>query len=279
MIQVQSDTLAGLHGKPIFWDVHIPEGTGPHPVIVFAHGFKGFKDWGHFNAMARWWAERGFIFLKFNFSHGGIKAPGATELEDLEAFGNNNFSIELDDLKVVIDTVFERAADWQANPRVLTLIGHSRGGGLVMLKALEDERVHKVVSWAGVFDLGRYWMGSLLDNWLKDGVQYVTNSRTGQQLPLYIQFYHDYIQHRNRLDLPARIHNLQQPLLHIHGTEDEAVPLAWAEELKQVHPPTELIILAGENHVFGSKHPWEQEELAFGVQQVLQATWHFLKKE
>jgi uncharacterized protein len=279
MITVQTDTLAGLHQKPIYWDVHIPEGQGPHPVVVFAHGFKGFKDWGHFNTMAHWWAEQGFICVKFNFSHGGIKVPGATELEDLEAFGNNNFSIELDDLQVVIDTVTARAAQWNADLTRLSLIGHSRGGGLVMLKALEDDRVYKVVSWAGVTDLGRYWMGDLLDNWLKEGVQYVTNSRTGQQLPMYIQFYHDYIRNHDRFNLPARITGLQQPLLHIHGTADEAVPVAWAEELKALHPKTELIILPGENHVFGSKHPWEAAEMADGVQLVLKETLRFLKKE
>ena len=39
------------------------------PVILFNHGFKGFKDWGPFNLMASKFAEAGFVFIKMNFSY------------------------------------------------------------------------------------------------------------------------------------------------------------------------------------------------------------------
>ena len=40
-------------------------------LILFVHGFKGFKDWGVFNLMANAFAEKDFIFLKINLSHNG----------------------------------------------------------------------------------------------------------------------------------------------------------------------------------------------------------------
>lgn len=279
MQEVRDIAVPGTHGRPIYTDVFIPDGKGPFPLLVFAHGFKGFKDWGHFNQMAGWWVSRGFAFCKFNFSHNGIDAPGSAELTDLEAFGNNNFSIELDDLGNLFDWLEQQREVYAFDLDRLFLAGHSRGGGLAMLKATEDTRIKKVISWAGVPDLAKYWYGDLLDNWKKEGVQYVVNSRTGQKLPMYIQFYEDYEAHKARLDLVGRMHLLQQPLLHIHGDADEAVPVSWAHDLKERHPDTALHILSGMNHVFGSKHPWEKDEMAEGVLQVLTITEAFLKKE
>ncbi|HQU75210.1 MAG TPA: prolyl oligopeptidase family serine peptidase [Chitinophagales bacterium] len=273
------DRVDGLHGRPITFDIRVPDGEGSFPLVIFAHGFKGFKDWGHFNLMADWFAGQNFVFCKFNFSHNGIPALGGQELTDLDAFAANNFSIELDDLQILTDHLISRQQLYQIDTANISLIGHSRVGGLVMLRATEDARISKVVSWAGVTDLGRYWMGDLLDNWLRDGVQYVRNSRTGQMLPMDIQFYHDYIRHKERLDLPARMHQLHQPLLHIHGTADEAVPVSWAQELKLRHPRTHLHIMDGADHVFGSRHPWTEKTFARGVQEVLETTLAFLKME
>ena len=38
-------------------------------LIIFCHGFKGFKDWGPWNLVAEHFAKAGFFFIKFNFSH------------------------------------------------------------------------------------------------------------------------------------------------------------------------------------------------------------------
>lgn len=61
------------------------------PLVIFAHGYKGYKDWGAWNLMAEKFAESGFFLVKFNFSHNGTTVENPTEFGDLEAFGNNNF--------------------------------------------------------------------------------------------------------------------------------------------------------------------------------------------
>ena len=43
------------------------------------------------------------IFVKINFSHNGGTVSQPIDFPDLEAFGQNNFSLELDDLGLVID--------------------------------------------------------------------------------------------------------------------------------------------------------------------------------
>jgi alpha/beta superfamily hydrolase len=41
-------------------------------LIIFCHGFKGFKDWGCWQLVADYFVDNGFAFLKFNFSHNGM---------------------------------------------------------------------------------------------------------------------------------------------------------------------------------------------------------------
>ncbi len=36
-------------------------------LVVFAHGYKGFKDWGAWHLVAQAFAEAGFDFLKLYF--------------------------------------------------------------------------------------------------------------------------------------------------------------------------------------------------------------------
>ena len=113
---------------------------------------------------------------------------------DLEAFGHNNFSIELDDLGAVIEYV--SGAGFEAKEEIdlhqLYLLGHSRGGGVVLLKAAEDKRVKKAVTWASVNEFGKFWSEEVMAHWKEIGVMYIENSRTKQTMPLYYQLYENY---------------------------------------------------------------------------------------
>ena len=64
-----SIVIQGKHQKPILIDYrYLPDGL-KKPIIIFCHGYKGFKDWGAWNLMADAFTEAGFCFIKFNFSH------------------------------------------------------------------------------------------------------------------------------------------------------------------------------------------------------------------
>lgn len=103
MFRSKNKVLINSYNKPITFDYRFQENNIKKPIILFSHGFKGFKDWGTFNLMADHFAKKGFIFLKLNFSFNGTTPENTVDFVDLEAFGNNNFSKELDDLKTVID--------------------------------------------------------------------------------------------------------------------------------------------------------------------------------
>ena len=60
--------IESKEGRKISLDIHIPLSKKRVPVVVFCHGFKGFKDWGHFNWVAESCMPYEMAFLKFNFS-------------------------------------------------------------------------------------------------------------------------------------------------------------------------------------------------------------------
>ena len=103
MILKHNYIIEGEHQKPILIDTTQVPNKENLPVIIFCHGYKGFKDCGAWNLMANTFADAGFFFLKFNFSHNGGTIDQPIDFPDLDAFGNNNYTKELDDLESVIN--------------------------------------------------------------------------------------------------------------------------------------------------------------------------------
>ncbi len=269
------------HGKSISWDFTYAEGGKNLPVIIFVHGFKGFKDWGHFNLIARRFAEQGFGFLKLNLSHNGTTPEQLMDFADLEAFGNNTFSIELDDIGAMIDHL--QSPDFVLADKVdtsrLGIIGHSRGGGLALLKCMEDQRISAVVTWAAIHDLSKRWTPTFIEKWKQDGVQYIHNGRTGQEMPLKYALYEDFLQTMERLNIPKAVKTLKQPLLVCHGTDDETLPYPIAEAIHSWQPASQLKLIEGANHTFGGKHPFADDTLPEASRQVVTESVDFFRQK
>lgn len=280
MISKLNIVLQSPHGRPFLADVFYVEDKQKKPVVIFSHGFAGFKDWGAFDIMARAFADAGFVFVKHNFSHDGTTLDQPTEFADIEAFGNNNISKELDDLGVAIDWVCSDAFPVdksEVNIDQIYLIGHSRGGGIVTLKAGEDKRVKKVAPWNSVNEFGKYWKKEEMEKIKHDGVIYVTNSRTKQSLPIYWQMYEDYFAHLDRLYIPDVVKRLTIPIVIVHGTKDETVPYSAAQEMKEWKPDAELVSIEGANHVFGARHPWTEDTMPADLNKAVTETIRFFK--
>ena len=61
--------IEGKHQKPIVIDVYYNKTQQLKPIVIFCHGYKGFKDWGAWDLMAEEFSKAGVFFIKFNFSH------------------------------------------------------------------------------------------------------------------------------------------------------------------------------------------------------------------
>jgi len=249
------------------------------PVIIFCHGYKGFKDWGPWNIVAEYFANLGFVFLKFNFSFNGGTVENPIDFPDLDAFSKNNYSTELNDLEKVLNWCDDSRA--QGNSPIESseyyLLGHSRGGAMTILKTAEDSRVKKLVTWAAVADLGiRFSNQQQLEKWKSEGVIYVENSRTRQSMPHLYQFYEDYCLNEKRLNPLLASESISVPWLIVHAEDDESVPVEQAIQLSAHHHDAELLLLEIGGHTFDTFHPMNTSTLPNTLKQVCASTATFL---
>lgn len=239
-------------------DAIFPNSDKKLPLIIFVHGYKGYKDWGAWELMGEKFANAGFYFVKFNMSHNGTTLENLNNLTDLESFANNNFSRELADLEVVINH-FKTQKEVDSNH--IILIGHSRGGGVSVIKASENKNITKLITLASISTLDRFPKNEAFENWKKDGVYYIEHARTKQQLPHYFQFFEDYENNKERFDVEKACRNLTIPSLFIHGSADEAVESKHSENLHHWTKDSQFKIIENANHTFGAKEPWEETSL------------------
>ncbi len=282
IIKKRNIELPGNQGKPILTDFYFKEDGKPKPVVIFCHGYKGFKDWGAWNEMAEIFARENFFFLKFNFSHNGTTPEFPTEFMDIEAFGENNYIRELDDLQYVIDHLFSSEFKFASHidTREINLIGHSRGGGIASLKAAEDDRITKLVTFSAVSDFAsRFPEEEEIEKWSKKGVSYIINARTKQQLPHHFQFYTNFRENEERLTISRAVKELEIPHLIVHGSNDTSVPISDSGELFEWSPFPDLLLVESADHVYGQSHPWKEGELPKEFTYVLDRTLKFLKED
>ena len=273
--------IPGKHQKPILTDFNYIKNGQKKGVVIFCHGYKGYKDWGAWNLMATEFAKQGFFFVKFSFSHNGGTVEQPIDFPDLKAFGKNTFTIELDDLNSVINYL-ETNTDLsdEVDLTNISLIGHSRGGGIVTLQANEDTRIKNIISWAGVSDFeNRFPTGIKLFWWKLRGVAHITNARTKQKMPHYISFYNDFIQNKERFNIPKAIKKLKANHLLVHGTLDVVVK---PQESKNVHiwnPKSKLIWIEDMTHSLGCSQPYTAKEMPKDLRQVVQKSIDFINEQ
>jgi len=281
MEKIKNILIQGACNKPVTLDIFFEDGQLRKPVVIYAHGFNGFKDWGNFDLIAALFASKGFVLVKFNFSHNGTTPENPEEFLDLEAFGNNNYSKELEDVRLVLNWICDSKNPYPDVYDInnISIIGHSMGGGIATITAAEDKRIKKLVTWAGVSECKTPWGSwpeNKIDVWKDLGVQYYTNTRTNQQMPLYFQLYEDFQINQERLNIKQAIKNLHIPVLICHGSLDIAVPVEKAYELKEWQPAAELYIVES-NHVFDRKHPWIMNFLPEATEDIVLKTVDFLQ--
>lgn len=241
-------------GELVRGDVRMPEGAPPRTAVVLVHGFKGFKDWGFFPWVAEQLAAAGHAVVSFNFSRNGI-GPDLESFTELDRFGRNTLSRELDELLWVLDRVEE--GEWvRRRPRKIGLLGHSRGGGDAVLAAREHGAVEALVTWSAVATFDR-WDQETKEEWREDGVVYVLNSRTGQQMPLEVSLLEDFETHGERLDIEAAAARVKAPWLIVHGRGDLSVDEEDARRLARASGDARLLLVEGAGHTFEVGHPFE----------------------
>ena len=226
--------------------------------------------------------KNNLFFVKFNFSHNGGTIEHPIDFPDLEAFAKNNYSKELDDLDDMLSHLISEAFEHKhdIDTTNITLIGHSRGGGISIIKTHEDKRVTKLITWASICDFeNRTATKGDLEQWRKDGVKYVLNGRTKQQMPHNFQFYEDFKANEQRLHIETAIKHIDVPVLIIHAKKDPSVKFEEAEALHSWNTKNKIIAIDESNHVFDANHPWSKGQLPDALFTVVKNSIEFIKNK
>lgn len=270
-IELKNAAFVGAAGKESLYDLSFPHNFNGQ-VILFIHGYMGFKDWGCWNLVADFFLSKGYGLVKFNISHNGTSTKDPLNFVDLNAFAENSYFKELIDIRSMIDIVH---AKFPLKCEI-NLIGHSRGGGMALIAGI-DERIHKIVSWAGISSIvKRFPNDEELAKWQNEGVKYVHNSRTKQDLPLNFSQYEEFKSHEDELSIEQSCKQLRKPVAIFHGTNDESVKISEGMELAtMLNVP--LTKIEGANHTFNATHPWNEPHLPGALLELCERTNEFLQ--
>ncbi|WP_069132618.1 alpha/beta hydrolase family protein [Rhodohalobacter halophilus] len=277
-VNKESGVIRSNEDLPIYYDLYSPSAAPSTvvPVVLFLHGFKGFKDWGAFPDACEELARAGFAVVAFNFSLNGI-GKNMTEFDQLELFERETLSQDLDDVGKVIEAIKQKEI---ASDRVLLdsdrigIIGHSRGGHTAVAAAAEYSEIMSLITWSAVADYNARWSEQMKQDWEEKGFTEILNSRTHQTMKIGKVVYDDALANADRLMAIQRVRELHIPSLFLAGKEDEAVPYSDSEKLYRACPADEkeVRIIEGAGHTFNVSHPFEEEKFPPVFEEVLDHT-------
>lgn len=249
-------TIEGSDGAVILGNAHLPAGE-PAGVVLVAHGFKGYKDYGMFPAIAAGVADRGLIAHRFNFSHSGMTNRVET-FERPDLFEKDTWNKQVFDFQAVIKAVEHGALEGGGLP--LVMFGHSRGGVSALLAAgryaddIALDRLAGVVTAAAPSGCN-----PLTDEearmLLAEGFLVSPSSRTGQALRIGRAFLDEQRDDPAGHDLLALVPRIPCPVLVVHGEKDPTVPVERAPEIAAACRQATVRIIAGADHVFNTPNP------------------------
>lgn len=195
-------------------------------LVILGHGLTGNKDRPLLLALAEGLSKNGWPCLRISFSGNG---------ESGGHFVDSCITKQVGDLKAVLDTVPDHVR--------VAYIGHSMGAATGLLTALSDIRLRTVVSLAGMIHPAEFAAREFAGVTPDDGFIWEDG-----HFPLSSTLVDD----MKRIDslLPV-LGKLVQPLLLIHGTEDDVVPVDDSRDAARVKAGSEILEVPGAGHSFG----------------------------
>ncbi|XP_057763567.1 uncharacterized protein LOC130984336 [Arachis stenosperma] len=250
----QRIVVPNKHGEKL---VGIFHDSGSKDVVVLCHGFRSTKEATSIVNLAAAFENARISSFRFDFSGNG---------ESDGTFQYGHYWKEADDLHAV--TQYFRGL----NRVVAAIVGHSKGGGVVLLYASKYDDVKLVVNISGRYDLkagveerlGKDYMERIK----KDGFIDVKNKSVNfnyrvTEESLMDRFGTNMHEACLKIDEDCRV-------LTVHGSSDTVIPVQDALEFAKIIPNHKLHIIKGADHPY-TKH---QDELTSVVVNFIKENLH-----
>jgi len=203
-------------------------GAGSHPTALLLHGIPGLEKNSDIAYALR---DAGWNALIFHY-RGCWGSEGDYTLAGIP-----------DDVRAALDAITD--GTFPVDPNRIAAVGHGLGGWAAIVTAAgRDSRIRAVVTMGGLANLRTL---SLSDQLAADYARFLRNITPKGIQSQWRALGATY----NPVDLVDVL--LPRPLLIIHGTADEIVPVPQAMELKQRAPGAELALMDGADHGFSQQ--------------------------
>lgn len=269
--------ITGADRQTIFGNTH-SGANDPAAVVLFVHGFLGYKDYGMFPYLAHHTASHGYASLRFNLSHSGMTNHVET-FERPDLFARDTWSKQIFDVMAVMSAANAGRIPGCPSGLPCILYGHSRGGVTVLLTtgrlcaaatSAETDPVGPVdplfgrlappaaaVTVAAPSFTARLSPGQL-EQIEQMGYAEVVSNRTGQTLRINRSWLQEQLDNPAAHDLPAHVVAITCPLTIVHGESDPTVPVRCAHDLLGWASPAcspRPVLVPGADHVFNAPNP------------------------
>ncbi|PPS19705.1 hypothetical protein GOBAR_AA00882 [Gossypium barbadense] len=251
VIERQRMIIPNKHGEKLVGLLHETESK---EIVILCHGFRSRKslrlillqDYNTMTNLAAALEKEGISVFRFDFAGNGEGS-----------FQYGNYYREADDLHAVIQ-------HFSGESHVVSaILGHSKGGNVVLLYASKYQDLRIVVNVSGRYDLKRGIAERLGEDFIeiikKDGHIDVKNKTGGIEYRVTEEALMD----RLRTDMLEACLKIDKEcrVLTVHGSADEIISVEDALEFAKVIPNHQLHIIEGANHGYTS----HQTELASTV--------------
>lgn len=241
------------------------------PCILLCCGHNGFYHFGFFPELQKTLANYHFSSVAFNYSHCGITNDGDV-FNDLELYEKNCRQLESEDIYFMACEI--KSSSFFGNPSKLMLLAHSMGGvsaTATMKNYLNDSNhIDALILLCSMKTLD-VRTAETMEEWIKNGVFYRTNSRTNQELPQGKFFLEETLQANTNWSVENAIKTIEKPILVAHSTEDESVPFEHGEALydwsRENNNLNSFLPISNANHTLNTSHLGERnsKELQFFI--------------
>jgi len=221
-------TFKNKEGKELVGILHLPE-REKSPLAIICHGFQGTKTQKKYISLARKLQGEDIVVFRFDFEGCGDSAGRPKNL---------TVANEVSDLDAALKAVLNEC---DVDSKRIAFIGDSLGAVVASLYA-EKVNPKTLIFWSPAFNqkaLFKLWYTKEdLKTIKKEGVVYKKEKEIGKNY---------YLENENK-DYSNILSKFTFPILIIHGTEDEDVPIEYSQKLAKKFKNITLKALKGANH-------------------------------